>query len=338
MKMKVLIVDDDVNVVKGLKLLIPWEKLGYEVVGSASDGETGYELALRENPDVIISDIRMPKMDGTDFLVKIKKTLADVEFIFLSAYEDFPAAQLALNYCVKGYLLKPIDNSKIQQLIEYLSDFRKSVDRCKFYRTQLFDQESDLYRAIQFKDRGYFETLFHKLLEDAIRSVDDAGLIRTTCIRLAREMKAKWGAAFHIQEDIDLRTVKKKTDMILAIINACYACIDQDDSAHPILANVRVYVSQYLADDCLNVDFIAHRLNYSRSYISRIFQRYSGMSITDYITLSRIERACFLLMTTDKNIAVIAQEVGFHTPNYFTQVFKKNVGYLPSEYRTGRGQ
>ena len=66
--LKAIIVDDDRNVCQGLSKLIPWQKLGYELVGTASNGEDGYLLALEKEPDVIISDIVMPVVDGTDFL------------------------------------------------------------------------------------------------------------------------------------------------------------------------------------------------------------------------------------------------------------------------------
>ena len=87
--LKAIIVDDDRNVCQGLSKLIPWQKLGYELVGTASNGEDGHLLALEKEPDVIISDIVMPVVDGTDFLQRIMDTMSNATFIFISAYENY---------------------------------------------------------------------------------------------------------------------------------------------------------------------------------------------------------------------------------------------------------
>ena len=331
--MKVLIVDDDKNVVNGLKTLIPWETIGYRVVGTATNGKAGLEQALRENPDVIISDIVMPEMDGTDFLRNVMSAMSDVAFIFLSAYEDFPAAQLAIQYHVKGYILKPIDRQKLHTLIEYLIEIRESSTKSDFYRAQLFEEGSGLKQAIANHDRTYFEDLFRRMLDDTLKFIDDVGLVRSTCERLAAEMQDKWGSAFHMQPEADLRAMKKKMDLILAVADACYAYIEQDNSAHPMIADVRRLIAAHLGQEELSLEWIAGEMNYSPSYVSRTFQRYVGMSITDYITMQRMEQASALLTSTRLSVAEVARQSGFHNPNYFTQVFKKTVGCLPTEYR-----
>lgn len=105
----VVIVEDETYIRKGMVLTTPWKELGCEIIGEASDGAEGLELVTRLNPDIVITDVNMPNMDGIDMIKGLYEKL-DTEFVIISGYDDFNYAHQAIKLGVKDYLLKPIDD------------------------------------------------------------------------------------------------------------------------------------------------------------------------------------------------------------------------------------
>ncbi|MCD4714992.1 MAG: response regulator [Clostridiales bacterium] len=103
---KVLIVDDEVLVRVGLKNTINWESIGFTVVGEASNGEQGYAQVIKLEPDVVITDIKMPKKDGLWLTEKINKEKRKIKTLVLTSYDDFNYARLALKNGATDYILK----------------------------------------------------------------------------------------------------------------------------------------------------------------------------------------------------------------------------------------
>lgn len=104
--LKVMIVDDERIIRYGIISMVHWEKLGLELVGEASEGKEGYELFLQKRPDIVITDLKMPELDGLEMVRRIKETDENVKFIILSGYEDFSYAKEAIHLGVSEYLLK----------------------------------------------------------------------------------------------------------------------------------------------------------------------------------------------------------------------------------------
>ncbi|HEY5562616.1 MAG TPA: response regulator transcription factor [Clostridiaceae bacterium] len=119
---KVLIVDDEPFVRDGLKLIIDWEQYGFYICGEASDGDEGLKLMEDKSPDLVITDIKMPEMDGFEFIEQSKKNLGlNTHFIILSGYSDFEYAQRAIRYGVINYLLKPIEEDELIGVLQKIS-------------------------------------------------------------------------------------------------------------------------------------------------------------------------------------------------------------------------
>ena len=336
--LKALIVDDDKNVLNGLKMLIPWQKLGYELVGVASNGQAGFEMAMKYNPDVIISDVVMPTMDGTELLQKVMPRLSNVSFIFLSAYESFPAAQLALQYHVQAYILKPIDREKLNMIGTELEKIAERNMRVGYFHDLIDDRTGEIRRALETGDRPYFEHLFSGLMNDALRFVDDSGMIRRVCGQLLGLMKDVDGSVGDSATGLALKSIKDKMDMIALTANECYAFIDRKHNSQnpenpPIISAVCELIHQNIAQEELGLALIASKMNYSPSYLSRIFTKYVGISLMDYIAMKRMEVATALLRNSQMNITEIAGCIGYRNANYFSRVFKNSFGCLPTEYR-----
>ena len=115
--LKVLVVEDEPYVRRGIVLSVDWTALDCFVVGEAANGEEGYDAALKFQPNIIITDIRMPKMDGIEMLKRLREAGCKSEVIILTAYSDFEYAQNALHYGAADYLLKPFHDGELEQVI-----------------------------------------------------------------------------------------------------------------------------------------------------------------------------------------------------------------------------
>lgn len=120
--LKAIIADDEKKVCQMIQKLIDWDSLGYEVVGIAHSGPDAYELINIHQPEVVITDIRMPGFGGIELVKKIKENGLSPNFIIISGYKHFEYAHDAIKYGVENYLLKPIDQ---QELVETLLTIKK---------------------------------------------------------------------------------------------------------------------------------------------------------------------------------------------------------------------
>lgn len=118
---KVLLIDDEPSVIYGLKTMIPWNEMGYEVCGSANNGEDGLNFIKGNSPDLVITDIKMPVFSGLELIKRaVNELKSKAKFVILSGYDDFSFAKEALKYNVKDYILKPIDEDEIIPLLRKL--------------------------------------------------------------------------------------------------------------------------------------------------------------------------------------------------------------------------
>lgn len=111
--LKVLVVDDESVVRKGIVLGVDWASMGCVVVGEATNGEEGIAAVERYNPNLIITDVRMPRMDGIEMMFKLRSQGCRAHVIMLTAYSDFTYARSALQFGAADYLLKPFQNQEL---------------------------------------------------------------------------------------------------------------------------------------------------------------------------------------------------------------------------------
>lgn len=120
--LKVIIVDDEKMICSLISQLLDWRGLGYEIVGIAHTGIDALALIIENKPDVIISDIRMPGYDGLELIKRAKEAGVEAEFIMISGFRQFEYAQNAMKYGVKHYLLKPIDEDKLKEIVQEIRE------------------------------------------------------------------------------------------------------------------------------------------------------------------------------------------------------------------------
>jgi len=115
---KVLIADDEEWIVENMKISIPWNQYGFEIVDTALDGVEALEKIEKTKPDVVFTDIRMPGLNGLELIKRVHQTSPGIQFIVISGFAEFAYAQKALNYGAVGYCLKPLEDNEIIMLLE----------------------------------------------------------------------------------------------------------------------------------------------------------------------------------------------------------------------------
>lgn len=141
--LRLILADDEKAVRETISRLIDWNGHGFELIGLCKNGIEAYDMILDEYPDVVMTDIKMPGLDGLDLIEKVRAMDKDIEFIILSGYGEFEFAKKAMRYGVKNYLLKPTNE---QQIIEVLENIKadcgkkQELNRVKTERELLSDR------------------------------------------------------------------------------------------------------------------------------------------------------------------------------------------------------
>jgi two-component system response regulator YesN len=126
---QVYIIDDEEVVRQGLKILVDWHELGFEVCGEAGDGLSALEGIMERNPDLILMDIRMPRMSGLDLARKLRNSGYHGRIIVISGYSDFKYAQEAIRIDVDSYLTKPVDEEELRETVRRVAEELDSEQR-----------------------------------------------------------------------------------------------------------------------------------------------------------------------------------------------------------------
>lgn len=149
---KVFLVEDEVVVREGIRKTLNWEENDFKFCGEASDGELAYPLIQKYKPDIVITDIRMPFMDGLELSRLIKKEMPWIKIIILSGYGEFEYAKEAINIGVTEYLLKPISGTELMNCLlkvkENIINERKEKANIEQFKKEMKEYEEDEKRRI----------------------------------------------------------------------------------------------------------------------------------------------------------------------------------------------
>ncbi|WP_143762603.1 MULTISPECIES: helix-turn-helix domain-containing protein [unclassified Cohnella] len=158
---KLMIVEDEWLVREGLKSTIPWEELQCEIVAEADSGGAALPLLEKTRPDVILTDIRMPGMDGLEMAQQAVRMLPEVEIVFLTGFDEFAYAQRALKIGSADYVLKPTNPDELMQVIRRVGD--------KVRKRRAGNHVERLLSQTRFRDSGTIvaSKLFYDLLMDS---------------------------------------------------------------------------------------------------------------------------------------------------------------------------
>ncbi|MCM1385881.1 MAG: response regulator [Bacillus sp. (in: Bacteria)] len=157
MALKVFLVEDESVVREGLRDNIPWQQFGYQFVGEAGDGEMALPLIRKTKPDVLITDIKMPFMDGLSLSHIVGQEFPEMKIIIISGYDDFEYARQAIREGVEQYLLKPITRRTLQKA---LTEVKEKIESEQEQKNYLHKYQDDMHEYEQFFLRNFFEKVF----------------------------------------------------------------------------------------------------------------------------------------------------------------------------------
>lgn len=253
-----LLIDDEYFVRKGLKETIDWTRYDIEVVGEAEDGEEGLTLAMKLNPDIIITDIYMPNMNGISFITELRNKGLQSEVIILSGYGEFIHAQSAISQGVVAYILKPPNNDEFDHAI------RLCIERTK-------KKQQKTTGEIEFKDR--LPVLTPDILPEYAEKVKSNQLVRNTAVYICenyhRNITAKGLSDYFLVSPSGLMHTFKQ---VCGITLNTYITLIRIEAAK-IMLNTGHY----------KIYEVAYMIGYKNTkYFRKIFKSVTGYIPTDF--------------------------------------------------------
>lgn len=248
---RALVVEDELFARQGLIMTTPWQEYDVEIIGEASNGRDGFDLALKLRPDIIITDIKMPLMDGLEMIEKLSG-VQDVVFIILSAYSEFEYAKRALQMGAVDYLLKPFTDNALREAIE---NAKRQVETMKVLKNESKVSRSDLIntvsRYLSKSDRSKHDNIqraikyVHENYANDISVADVAGYLMVSESYLSRLFRNESNYSFHDY---------------LTVFRMKMAC-------------------ELLMDPTVKIYEVANAVGYKdQRYFSIVFKKYFGMS------------------------------------------------------------
>lgn len=526
---KVMLVDDEEAVRQAIARKLDWEAIGFEVIATAENGEEALELAEKLSPDVVMTDIMMPFMDGLTLCRKMKESQRNIRIVIFSGFDEFEYAREAIKLEVEEYILKPIDSEELRnvflrikknldaeidekrnheklyeyyqkslpvmkeqfmagllegkisdELIEEMNEsyevnldapfysvavfradmgeqamerrslinlsLKQIIDENTKKRTDfrsflyldlvavimLLEEAAEVKKEIQemnqiCKDanrllevnvtagigqavtglgnlavsyQGAVDAVDYRVLLEPNQAIyirdiqpapsrdfvlDDQDIQKVTkAVKLGRQHEVreaveelmgkfkhsnislhryqvammelvtellKLGRSYHLNlEEIfggnmDFYQEIAKFDSLDSLGEWLYnVCMkfrslirqEQTDSTKLLTEKAKQFIQENYADSNLSVEILSNYLNVSAAYFSTIFKKETGQSFVMYLTNVRMEAALELLNNTQEKTYVIAGEVGYTEPNYFSYVFRKKYGMSPTKYRMSK--
>jgi two-component system response regulator YesN len=338
-----------------------WNKdTGFRIAAEARNGQDALDILRSRHIDLLITDIKMPKIDGIELLKEVAEDKLCPCVVLLSDYEDFAYAKQGIQYGAFDYLNKPVDQDEMAGMLErvrnYLLQKRKESEFLKYLKSGLEEKLEDhlpvveleqLVEAFRVKSPDVMKVAGR--LTDAIEAVFGENMIMTglvlnrTIAGLIRQLDIyyQWMAKFvDVQKykGIDFAGMSNAGEAFESFLKAVKELIEKiagleyGNNSEQIENKISRYVLETV-DEKVSIEGISRSLYMSRKYISEVFRQKTGELLIEYITRIKMERASRLLEQSNLKTYEVALLMGFKDTEYFSRIFKKYVGISPSEYR-----
>lgn len=344
--LKIVIADDEPFFLEGLKVLIDWKSQGYEIIGFANNGEEALEKILTLKPDVVLTDLRMPEIEGLEIIRKcVKELRLKTKFIVISGYDDFSYAQKAMKYGVNHYILKPIDEETlISALREVCAEILKQNNAPTGNYTAAFPS-AELLSAISSNDSLAIKEEINRILNETSAISLNSGSIMTLTnhlfVYVMKAVHTLGGDAGDFIENHHKLAIDAKDDPLeieKSLYDFCSDCAQfiadlKLKQTNGFMGKIEQYIKENYHEN-INLKRISEVFYINPVYLGQLFSKHFNMYFHDYLTKIRIDEAKRLLRTTDLKVYEVADKVGFQNVDYFINKFKKRVNCTPLHYRS----
>jgi len=251
----IVIVEDEAYIRKGMVLATPWKDFGCEVIGEAKDGEEGCKVIKKLKPDIVITDVSMPNIDGIEMITKLKNEL-DCEFIIVSGYRDFKYAQQAIKLGVLDYLLKPIDDNDfdttLKNVVKVVEEKQELTNRIE--NNQLLESDNPLIDEEITLDEKYDGR--KKYVKKAVRWIEE-----------------------HYHEGTSINAVAEEIEISESYLSRLFKTY-MGYTFVEYLTNYRIKVAiQLLKDHTIKVYEVAEKVGYNDpKYFGTLFKKKMGVT------------------------------------------------------------
>ncbi|UUZ92873.1 response regulator [Paenibacillus sp. P25] len=347
---KVLIVEDQPNFRKGLIQMVGHSP-EWKVAGDASNGQDALLLLERFKPDLVLTDINMPVMNGIDFISHLRGNHPDLLVVILTGYRNFEHAQAAVKLGVFDFLTKPCTDQDVSQVLgkAYLKlKERRSKEEgpidLSVVEKGVSDLEAHFVSAISTGEAS----ILKDLLEQRITQLKtfSYGKLQREALALAVAVQRTARNYLNIEEGGLYQNTVDMADLtaekiLVWIDELCDGFVQwfikwQSSKSGNAVDKAIQYIEEHYDQDCRLTDVAAY-VQMNPSYLSVLFKKETGESFKSYLNRKRMDKAAILLRNTDMKISEIAGAAGFGEPNYFTHVFRQQYRMSPKEFRHQAG-
>jgi len=352
----ILIVDDERTEREGLKYLI--EKGGYNInILEAANGEDALRIIEEESVDILLTDVRMPKMSGLELSARVRETDVDMKIIFSTAYDEFDYARQAITSGACAYLLKPVMEEtfykEIDKIIRQIHLERERIQDIitgkgwyeletgiapddETLLTKLDELNGEIRKQIMKADRIQANVQIEMFIS-CLRALTKASLIYTRYLTVeVLSVMLKDGTAQMRREVMEEITRAQDTQELASILERRQTELMKDaliprDDEDAVEKTLHTIESRY--SEPLTLEMLAGSVYLAPSYLSYLFKRKTGTTLIKYITAFRMKKAAEMLTMGCAPITTVAQSVGYDSSSYFSSVFRAQFKMSPADYR-----
>jgi two-component system, response regulator YesN len=340
---RVLIVDDEPMIRKGLMTLVQQYKPAELIIHTAENGESALKQIREEAPDILLTDIRMPKMDGLELSRSIHGSCFDIDIVIISGYSDFEYARQCMAVGVKEYLLKPVVKKSLYDVLQKVIEGRKNKVQSHVSAATLADWAERMEQAIWSLRMEELEALtaeWRAYCHNRSYSPNDLYKLQTDLLELlTKKLNSRGPHSF--QEIGPLKALQEPAaahdrfdEQLLKMAEELKR--KRKGKAKDPVEVAKLYIEAHLSGE-IPLEEVADLLGLNPSYFSQLFKQQTRETFVQYRIRRRMEKAKQLLEQPYYRITDISYEVGYADHPHFTKTFKKYTGCSPSEYRQKLG-
>ncbi|WP_219838281.1 response regulator [Paenibacillus sp. R14(2021)] len=340
---RILLVDDEQMIHRSLRKILTDAHPGFVIAGEAMDGQEALEIAERERPHAIITDISMPVMGGLELIRAVYERGWRPEIVILSGYGEFDYAREALRYGVADYILKPMRAAAVKELM--LGLYAKHRERADASHAKSELMLKCLHAADRLMERIWMadEPGVLALAEELASTVSSFGLLTEEQKKGALLDTA--AALRHQSEErgtplaFELAWQEQLADMTAQFGSMLLQAIGHVRSSRnwgklTAMQEAALVIQERYADPEFKLEELLSKLQMSVTHFYNLFKQETGKSFIAYLIDYRIEQAKALLAERrELKTYEVGERVGYPDYPHFTKVFKKVSGVTPSEYR-----